>query len=179
MRLYIPMWPLAIITIVVGAEGASIASKGLSQLATANSVLTQHNLSSMSVFTHHMAAMPPPLIRKRLDTYPMANGWQLQLGTYASMLPIASAAATLERFYTGVMRRARYPTPEGHFYRLRSGQLALEFFCRQAPIPWLLVENFARTMAAGTTQGFTGRYEMYYIHIENGLTVAISLYVLL
>jgi len=109
----------------------------------------------------------------------MPNGWQLELGTYASMLPTGSAAAILERFYNEVVERAIFPLAESNFYRLRSGQLALEFFCKQAPIPWALVGNFAKIMGAGARQGFTGRYEIYYIHSGRGITVAISLYVLL
>ena len=119
----------------------------------------------------------PAFLRKRLDTYAVPGGWILEVGTYSSMLPVQTAAATLERFYNGVIRRSMIPTAEGHFYRLRSGNLALEFFCRQSPIPWLLVRNFARVMEMSARRGFTGRYEMYYTHVREGISIAISLYV--
>jgi len=159
------------------AAGTSFASLNGSQDAPDPCGLARR-ASINSLPLQHLNTKQPPFIHRRLENYPMANGWQLELGTYASMLPTGSAAAILERFYDEVVERAKFPLGESNFYRLRSGQLALEFFCGQAPIPWLLVRNFAKIMAASTKRGFTGRYEIYYIHIRQGITVAISLYVL-
>lgn len=119
----------------------------------------------------------PSSLHKRLDTYPVVGGWQLEIGTYDSMLPVDTAAGILARFYEGIVRRSMVPTAEEHFYRLQSGNLALEFFCRQSPIPWILVRSFARIMGTAARRGFTGKYEMYYTHVQQGITVAISLYV--
>jgi hypothetical protein len=161
-----------------GPAGTSIVSPNGGHIAPEPSGLARR-ATFTSLPTQHLNTKQPPFIYRRLDTHPMPNGWQLELGTYASMLPTGSAAAILERFYNEVVERAIFPLAESNFYRLRSGQLALEFFCKQAPIPWALVGNFAKIMGAGARQGFTGRYEIYYIHSGRGITVAISLYVLL
>jgi hypothetical protein len=160
-----------------GLAGTSIAIPNGGYTALEPSGLARR-ASFDSLPMQHLNTKLPPFIYRRLDTHPMPNGWQLELGTYASMLPTGSAAAILERFYKEVVERATFQLAESKFYRLRSGQLALEFFCRQAPIPWVLVGNFAKIMAAGARRGFTGRYEIYYTHVGQGVTVAISLYVL-
>ena len=96
------------------------------------------------------------------------------------MLPIETAAINLEKIYDAVIRRSMdRSNPEFNFYRLSAGHLALEFFCRQSPIPCALVRNFVRITGAGGRQGFTGRYEMYHINVQAGLSIAISLYVFL
>jgi len=160
-----------------GPAGTSIASSYGSQAAPELNGLARRASFNL-LATQHLNTKQLPFIHRRLDTYPMTNGWKLELGTYASMLPTGSAAAILERFYNEVVERAKFPLPESKFYRLRSGQLALEFFCKQAPIPWVLVGNFAKIMGVGARRGFTGRYEIYYTHVGQGVTVAISLYVL-
>lgn len=132
---------------------------------------------SKSLATRPRPSIPSSALIKRLSTYPMANGWQLDIGTYDSMLPALTATATLQTFYNGVIQRTLLPTPRSHFYRFKSGSLALEFFCRQAPIPLLLVQSFANVMAAAARQGFGGKYEVYYTNVGQGITVAISLYV--
>jgi len=141
-------------TSIVSSNGGHIAPEpsGLARRATFNSLPTQH-----------LNTKQPPFIYRHLDTHPMPNGWQLELGTYASMLPTGSAAAILERFYNEVVERAKFPLAESNFYRLRSGQLALEFLRKQAPIPWALVGNLRRSWEQVPGKASQGdmRYTIY------------------
>lgn len=85
--------------------GTVTASSYGSQAAPEPSGLARRaflNLLSMQ----HLNAKRLPFKHRRLDTYSMTNGWQLEAGTYVSMLPTRSAAATLERFYNEVVERA-------------------------------------------------------------------------
>ena len=177
MRRLIHAWLLIMLTVFASSVAVSTSKRWRIQDGDTRNLI-QHDNPELPI--EHTTTIPSLFLHKRLDNYPMANGWQLEVGTYDSMLPTETAAITLEKFYDAVIWRSMvHSNPESNFYRLRAGHLALEFFCRQSPIPWALVRNFARIMAAGARQGFTGRYEMYYINVQAGLSIAISLYVFL
>ena len=125
--------------------------------------------------SRHPTISPQTTVRKRADTFPVAGGWQLQVVTYASLLPVETAAQTLEKFYTAISLRAGFQMVSDHFYRLRQGQLALEFFCQESPISWILVEDFTRIMAEAAKKGWTGSYSMSYTHPIRKVTIAIQL----
>lgn len=88
--------------------GTVTASSYRSQSAPEPSGLARRAFSNL-LSMQHLNAQQLPFKYRRLDTYSVTNGWQLEAGPYASMLPRGSATATLERFYNEVVERAKFP----------------------------------------------------------------------
>lgn len=166
MRSIVILWLLIATVLAILAEGSFARELG------SNMDVAQPK--STTALRHSMITTPTTL-RKRTTTYPVVGGWQLRVMTYASLLPLEIAAETLEKFYRDISTRAGFQMVQDHFYRLRLGKLALEFFCQERPVSWVLVQDFTRIMAEAARKGWTGSYSMYYFHPIKKVTVAIQL----
>lgn len=90
----------------------------------------------------------------------IGNGWNMYYSSWhASALPIQPAAWALTGLYAHIATNVRSTWRNGppqHAIVAAIGQIQIAMICKEQPIPWDFVENFASRMSDMTQAGWTG-----------------------
>lgn len=95
-----------------------------------------------------------------------------------SMVPIITAAQTLEVFYQAVAASARntwWYTPETDIFIVTQGQIELSFRCSRADIPWQFVGAFAQLMAENVAKGWVETYDSVWMNPARTIGIHVAL----
>ena len=124
---------------------------------------------------------PSGLVKPRaaIDPYFINPEWIVDHHDFTCMLPIDTAAATLQDFYEDLAAFAAVTvTPAARSYQLYLGQVLLEVMGPPGfVVSWIMVQNFALDMLSLTKRGYTNTYQINFIHRPTGRMVTFSLYV--
>lgn len=106
------------------------------------------------------------------------GGYTVDFHAFNTLLPIETAASTLQSFYEDIAYHAATTssTPTWR-YLIRQGKLDLEIRSQEGNIPWMVVVAFANVMRELSTRGFTNTYQVNYINRETGKFLTISLWI--
>lgn len=120
------------------------------------------------LFTH-------PLIGAYAFTSPE---WVLDFHAFHTLLPDLTAASTLLSFYEDVAAKAATTTTSIADRSLfRAGEITLEVRSALGAVPWVEVIAFANWMRENTKRGFTGTYQINFVHRRSGKLLTMSLWV--
>ena len=122
----------------------------------------------------------PVLLKPRasLPPYYINSEWLVDHHDFHCMLPLATAAATLQDFYRQVAALAATTlTPALRHYQICFGQIMLDVASHPSSIiDWEIVQHFALQMVRFTQLGYTNTYQINFIHQPTGNMVTFSLY---
>lgn len=88
------------------------------------------------------------------------------------------AASALGHLYSTMLVNSQtvwLEGPSGNGFTVAFKNLVVEFYCKEQPIGWDFVANFSRRLLALTQEGWTGCYRLMLSHAESGVTVEVSL----
>ena len=126
-----------------------------------------------------IARLPPSLQSLPAGfAHSVTDGWIVDFHTFYTLLPLATAASSLQAFYEDIAYRAattRSSTGTRYFYRM--GKMDLEIRSQMGDIPWTLVIAFANSMRELVKRGFTNTYQINYINRATGKLLTVSLWV--
>ena len=124
---------------------------------------------------------PSPVLRPRATFLPHLFGpdWIIDHHDFTCLLPLSSAAATLQSFYEDVAGYAAIATvPPVERFQFYLGEIWLEV---SAPagckVDWIIVQRFALDMVAMTKRGYTNTYQTNFVHRPTGKLLTFSLWV--
>ena len=106
------------------------------------------------------------------------GGYTVDFHAFSTLLPVESAASTLQFFYEDIAYLAATTlSPPAWRYLIRQGKMDLEIRSQEGNIPWMVVASFANVMRELSMRGFTNTYQVNYINRETGKLVTMSLWV--
>jgi len=104
--------------------------------------------------------------------------WIVDFHAFQTLLPLSTAAATLLSFYEDIAATAATTTVStADRYLFRVGQITLEIRSALGAFPLVEVVRFANWMRANTKRGFTGTYQVNFVHRATGKLVTMSLWI--
>lgn len=111
-------------------------------------------------------------------SHSIIHGWTIDFHTFYTLLPMATAASTLQSFYEDIAYLAATATSStATRYLYRMGKIDLEIRSQMGEIPWAVVVGFANTMRELAKRGFTNTYQVNFINRTTGKLLTISLWV--
>ena len=110
--------------------------------------------------------------------YFMGSEWIVDHHDLTCMLPIGTAAATMQDFYEDLAAYAATTlTPASRDYHISFGQLMLEVLGPpMVVVNWIVVQHFALHMLRLTERGYTNTYQINFIHRPTGMMITFNLY---
>lgn len=106
------------------------------------------------------------------------SDWTVDFHAFHTLLPLSTAAATLLSFYEDIAATAATTTVStADRYIFRVGQITLEIRSTLSAIPLVEVVGFANWMRENTKRGFTGTYQVNFVHRATGKLVTMSLWI--
>ncbi len=104
--------------------------------------------------------------------------WTIDFHAFHTFLPLSTAAATLLSFYEDIAVTAAITTVStADRYIFRVGQITLEIRSALGAIPLVEVVAFANWMRENTKRGFTGTYQVNFVHRATGKLMTMSLWI--
>ena len=98
--------------------------------------------------------------------------------TFGTLLPLATAASTLQAFYEDIAYLAATTlSSTATRYLIRMGKIDLEIRSQMGDIPWTVVVSFANAMLDITKKGFTNTYQVNFINRATGKLVTMSMWI--
>lgn len=109
----------------------------------------------------------------------MGEEWLVDWHDFTSILPVSTAAATLQSFYEDLAGYAALTTePLSDRMQLWLGNIMLE---ASAPVgtilDWISIQGFAMKMLKVTKLGYTNTFLVNFVHRPSGKMVTFSLFV--
>jgi len=109
----------------------------------------------------------------------MGDDWLVDYHDFTCLLPVSTAAATLQSFYEDLAGYAALTTePLSERIQIWLGDITLEV---SAPIgtnvEWISIQGFAMEMLEMTKRGYTNTYLINFVHRPSGKLVTFSLLV--
>lgn len=110
--------------------------------------------------------------------YDLNTEWNIDFHAFHTVLPTTTAAATLLSFYEDIAAMAATTTISAtdRLY-FRVGQITLEMRSALGTIPLVEAVRFANWMRENTNKGFTGTYQVNFVHRATGKLVTMSLWI--
>lgn len=110
--------------------------------------------------------------------YVINPDWIVDFHAFHTLLPLCTAAATLMSFYEDIAAKAATTAVStADRYLFRVGQITLEIRSALGALPLVEVVRFANWMRENTKRGFSGTYQMSFVHRETGKLVTMSLWI--
>lgn len=104
--------------------------------------------------------------------------WNIDFHAFNTLLPLSTAAATLQSFYEDIAAAAATTTiSTAERYMFRVGQITWEVRSALGAIPLMEVVGLANWMREHTKRGFTGTYQVNFVHRGTGKLVTMSLWI--
>jgi len=107
------------------------------------------------------------------STVNLGQGWRLWYDTFSMIVPVDDGADALSKLFRQVSDQAfgawssKNPT---HHLRVTLDHLDLQFFSLH-PILWSNIGTIARRMLVACDNGFSGMFDMRFVHIATGYTI--------
>ena len=108
----------------------------------------------------------------------LGDGWIADFHVFATVLPLATAASTLQSFYEDIALHAAttLSSPAARYF-IRLGRVDLEIRSQIGDIPWTVVVGFANAMRDLVKMGFTNTYQVNFVNRATGKLLTMSLWV--
>lgn len=120
----------------------------------------------------------------RRVTFPpsfLGTDWIIDHHDFQSLLPLTTAAASLQDFYEDIAAfAANTLSPPLHTYHFWMGEILLEIMGPRdsgETISWRVVTAFAAEMVSLTRRGYANTYQINFIHRPTGRMVTCSLWI--
>jgi len=103
----------------------------------------------------------------------LGQGWKLWYDTFNVMMPVEDGADALNNLFQQVSNQAfgawssRVPS---HYVKVTLDYLELRFFSWN-PIPWSDIGVIARRMLVACNNGYSGMFDMRFVHMATGHTI--------
>lgn len=108
----------------------------------------------------------------------LGEDWIIDFHIFSTLLPLETAASTLQSFYEDTAYRAATTlSSQSWRYLIRHGQIDLEIRSQMGDIPWTFVIGFANAMLDLSKRGFTNTYQINYVNRITGKLLTISLWI--
>ena len=112
------------------------------------------------------------------SAYYLSPDWVLDFHAFHTLLPFSTAATALLSFYEEIAAFAATSTSRtAERYLLRVGEITLEVRSGLGALPWADLVAFANWMRENTKRGFTGTYQLNFVHRPTGNMLTMSLWV--
>lgn len=121
-----------------------------------------------------------PVLRPRatLDPIFLGSEWILDHHDFTCLLPIATAAATMQSFYEDIAAFAATTLADhSDCYKLWAGEILLEIVAPKGIlVPWISIQHFALLMLEKVKRGYVNTYQINYVHWPSKMLITFSLY---